>query len=190
MHIESSHRVDSARTVQPFLHDDSANENAAVYHNMNVGKLSLSLNLGCAEGRAVLDDLVGWADVLIESFSPRGRVALGLDYDRLAAINPRLVMMSSCLFGQDGPLAAYAGFGNMAAALTGFFELTGWPDRARPVRSAPTPTTSRHGSRSRRSCRPRRAAEPAAASTSTSPRPRRPSTSSRRRCSTRRLTAG
>ena len=130
VHVESSHRVDSARTVQPFLHDDSANENAAVYHNMNAGKLSLSLNLGGAEGRAVLDDLVGWADVLIESFSPRGRVALGLDYDRLAAINPRLVMMSSCLFGQDGPLAAYAGFGNMAAALTGFFEITGWPDRA------------------------------------------------------------
>jgi crotonobetainyl-CoA:carnitine CoA-transferase CaiB-like acyl-CoA transferase len=130
VHIESSHRVDSARTVQPYLHDDSDGENAAVYHNMNVGKLSLSLNLGCPEGRAVLDDLVAWSDVLVESFSPRGRRALGLEYDRLAAINPGLVMLSSCLFGQDGPVAAYAGFGNMAAGLTGFFELTGWPDRA------------------------------------------------------------
>jgi benzylsuccinate CoA-transferase BbsF subunit len=116
--------------VQPFLDDDSAGENAAVYHNMNVGKLSLSLNLGSPQGRQVLDDLVAWADVLIESFSPRGRRALGLDYARLMGINPRLVMMSSCLFGQDGPLADYAGFGNMAAGLTGFFELTGWPDRA------------------------------------------------------------
>ena len=130
IHIESSHRIDSARTVQPFLDDDSAGENAAVYHNMNAGKLSLSLNLGCDEGRHVLDDLVAWADVLIESFSPRGRLALGLDFERLSTINPRLVMMSSCLFGQDGPLADYAGFGNMAAGLTGFFELTGWPDRA------------------------------------------------------------
>lgn len=55
---------------------------------MNVGKLGLSLNLGCPEGRTVLDDLVAWADVLIESFSPRGRRALGLDYDRLAALKP------------------------------------------------------------------------------------------------------
>ena len=129
VHIESLHRVDSARTVQPFLDDDSGIENGAVYHNMNAGKLSISLNLGCTEGREVLDDLVAWADVLIESFSPRGRRSLGLDYERLSTINPRLVMMSSCLFGQDGPLADYAGFGNMAAGLTGFFHLTGWPDR-------------------------------------------------------------
>ncbi len=129
VHIESAQRVDSARTVQPYLRDISSGENAAVYHNMNVGKLSLSLNLACDEGRAVLDDLIGWADVLIESFSPRGRLALGLDDERLAEINPRLVMMSSCLFGQHGPLSGYAGFGNMAAAMTGFFELTGWADR-------------------------------------------------------------
>ena len=129
VHIESSHRIDAARTVQPFLHDDPRTENAAVYLNMNVGKLGLSLNLGCPESRPVLDDLIAWADVLIESFSPRGRRSLGLDYDRLAAINPRLIMMSSCLFGQDGPLESYAGFGQMAAALSGFFDLTGWSDR-------------------------------------------------------------
>ena len=130
VHIESSHRVDAARTVQPFLLDHTGSENAAVYLNMNVGKLGLSLNLGCPEGRTVLDDLVAWADVLIESFSPRGRRALGLDYDRLAALKPGLIMMSSCLFGQDGPLESYAGFGGMAAALSGFYDLTGWPDRA------------------------------------------------------------
>ena len=97
---------------------------------MNAGKLGLSLNLGTTEGRAVLDDLVAWADVLIESFSPRGRASLGLDYDRLRALNPRLIMLSSCLFGQDGPLQSYAGFGITGAALSGFYELTGWPDRA------------------------------------------------------------
>lgn len=130
VHVESSHRMDSARTVQPFLDDDSGSENAAVYHNMNVGKLSVSLNLGVPEGREVLDDLIGTADVFIESLSPRARAGLGLDYDRLSADHPDLIMMSSCLFGQHGPLAAYAGFGNMAAAVVGFHELTGWPDRA------------------------------------------------------------
>jgi benzylsuccinate CoA-transferase BbsF subunit len=68
--------------------------------------------------------------VFIESLSPRARAGLGLDYDRLSAGHPELVMMSTCLFGQHGPLSAYAGFGNVAAALVGFHELTGWPDRA------------------------------------------------------------
>ena len=129
VHIESSQRMDAARTVQPFLNDDGAPETAAVYLNMNAGKLGLSLNLGTAEGRVVLDDLVRWADVLIESFSPRGRASLGLDYERFRVLNPHLIMMSSCLFGQDGPLQGYAGFGVTGAALSGFYELTGWPDR-------------------------------------------------------------
>ena len=129
VHVESSRGPDSARAVQPFLDNHSLGENAAVYHNMNAGKLSISLNMGSPEGRVVLDELIAWADVVIESFSPRARHSLGLDYERLAAINPRIVMMSTCLFGQEGPMSSYAGFGNMAACLTGFFDLTGWPDR-------------------------------------------------------------
>lgn len=129
LHVESTRGPDSARAVQPFLDNIALNENAAIYHNMNAGKLSISLNMASPGGREVLDDLVAWADVVIESFSPRGRLALGLDYERLRAINPRLVMMSTCLFGQAGPMAGYAGFGNMAACLVGFFDLTGWPDR-------------------------------------------------------------
>lgn len=129
VHVESARGPDSARAVQPFLDNIALNENAAIYHNMNAGKMSLSLNMASPGGREVLDDLVAWADVLIESFSPRGRLALGLDYERLRVINPQLVMMSTCLFGQQGPMAGYAGFGNMAACLVGFFDLTGWPDR-------------------------------------------------------------
>jgi len=45
-------------------------------------------------------------------------------------LNPSLIMLSSCLMGQTGPLAKIAGFGNMAAAIAGFTNLTGWPDRA------------------------------------------------------------
>lgn len=129
VHVESTYGPDSARAVQPFLDNDGIGEKAAVYHNMNAGKLSLSLNMASPEGREVLDKLVAWADVLIESFSPRARRSLGLDFERLSAINPRLVMMSTCLFGQEGPMSSYAGFGNMAACLVGYFDLTGWPDR-------------------------------------------------------------
>ena len=47
-----------------------------------------------------------------------------------ARVNPQLVMLSTSLMGQTGPLSAFAGFGNLAGAITGFYELTGWPDRA------------------------------------------------------------
>ena len=56
--------------------------------------------------------------------------AWDLDYESLRAVNPQLVMLSTSLMGQTGPLAEFAGFGNLAGAISGFYELTGWPDRA------------------------------------------------------------
>ena len=55
--------------------------------------------------------------------------ALGLGYDVLSARNPSLVMLSSCVMGQTGPYRQFAGFGNMAASIAGFFDITGWADR-------------------------------------------------------------
>ena len=80
--------------------------------------------------RAVVHDLVRWADVVTESFSPKAMRAWGFDYESLRKVKPDLIMLSSCLMGQTGPLAKIAGFGNMAAAIAGFHNLTGWPDRA------------------------------------------------------------
>jgi crotonobetainyl-CoA:carnitine CoA-transferase CaiB-like acyl-CoA transferase len=53
----------------------------------------------------------------------------GLGYDDLLAVNPHLIMFSSSLMGQTGPMRLYAGFGTMAAAVAGFYPVTGWPDR-------------------------------------------------------------
>ncbi len=128
--IESAHHVDVARTIGPFLDDRPGNDSSGLLFNMTVGKRGITLDLSKPEARAVFDDLVRWADVLVEAFSPRGRAGLGLEYEHLAAVNPSLVMMSTCLFGQSGPLERYAGFGTMGAALSGFFHITGWPDRA------------------------------------------------------------
>ncbi len=127
--VESSVRVDAARLFQPFFDDKPSAENSALFNNVNAGKLGVTLDLGTAEGREVALDLVRWADVVCEAFSPRAMSAWGLDYASLAAVNPKLVMLSTCLMGQTGPLAMYAGFGNLAAALSGFYEITGWPDR-------------------------------------------------------------
>ncbi len=127
--VETSGHLDVARTIGPFVNDTPGNDSGGLLFNMTTGKRSISVDLGQELGRQVLDDLVRWSDVIVESFSPRGRAALNLEYDRLAALRPGLIMLSSCLFGQTGPLQRYAGFGTMGASLAGFFHLTGWPDR-------------------------------------------------------------
>src|SRR5262249_33912500 len=73
---------------------------------------------------------VRWADVVTESFAPGTMTRWSLDYPALAAVKPDLVMLSTCLMGQTGPLARFAGYGNLAAAISGFSNLGGWPDRA------------------------------------------------------------
>ena len=127
--IESSGRLDVCRTLQPFLGGKVGAENAAVFHTANVGKRMLTLDPSKPEGRQAVLDLVRWADVVCESFTPGVMRKLGLDYEVLCREKPDLIMLSTCLMGQTGPLAGFAGYGNLAAAMTGFYELTGWPDR-------------------------------------------------------------
>ena len=128
--VETTSHIDVARTIGPFVKDTPGTDASGLLFNMTAGKRSISLDLRQPAARAVLDDLVRWSDVLVESFSPRGRAALDLHYERLVQLRPDLIMLSSCLFGQSGPLQRYAGFGTMGASLAGFFHLTGWPDRA------------------------------------------------------------
>ena len=128
--IESPTRVDTARTLQPYHNNQLGPDSSGLFANCNAGKFGISLDLGNPAARAVVHDLVRWADVVTESFSPKAMRAWGFDYESLRKVNPRLIMLSSCLMGQTGPLAKIAGFGNMAAAISGFHNLTGWPDRA------------------------------------------------------------
>jgi benzylsuccinate CoA-transferase BbsF subunit len=78
----------------------------------------------------VLERLVRWADVVTESFAPGVVGRMKLDYETLRAIKPDLIMISSCLMGQTGSLKNFAGFGNLAASVTGFQLFAGWPGRA------------------------------------------------------------
>ena len=127
--IESSTRLDVCRTVAPFMNQSNDPEESALFHGANAGKLMLTLDLTKPESKDVVFDLVRWADVVCESYSPKAMKAFGLDWETLRGVNPRLIMLSTCLMGQTGPLAMYAGFGNLAAAITGFHEVAGWPDR-------------------------------------------------------------
>ena len=127
--LESTRRLDTGRTIGPFHDGQPGVEHSGFFQNVNAGKLGLTLDLSQAAGRAVAIDLVRWADVVTESFSPTAMRAWGLDYAALRQVKPDIVMVSTCLMGQSGPLAQFAGFGNLAAAISGFFSLTGWPDR-------------------------------------------------------------
>jgi len=127
--VESANKIETARTIQPFLDDQGGAENSGLYQNMNAGKLGLTLDLTKPEARDVVLDLVRWADVVCESFSPKAMRAWGLGYEDLRQVKPDLIMASSCLFGQTGPLSSLAGYGTMGASLSGFYDMTGWPDR-------------------------------------------------------------
>ena len=128
--VESANRIETARGIGPF-HDNTAGpDHSALFGNMNVNKLGLSLNLATSEAREVLLDLIKWCDVLAESFSPRAMRAWGMDYESLRAIKPELIMLSTCLFGQAGPLSRVAGFGTMGAAIGGYIALAGNPGGA------------------------------------------------------------
>jgi crotonobetainyl-CoA:carnitine CoA-transferase CaiB-like acyl-CoA transferase len=127
--IETERRVDVIRASGPFLPDRGGIEDTALWHLIGAGKHSVQLDLGTERGREVARDLARWADVVTESFTPGALDALGLGFETLQADNPDLVMVSSSLMGQRGPLAQFAGFGNLAASIAGFTEITGWPDR-------------------------------------------------------------
>lgn len=127
--IQSRRRADPIHAVSPFVEGVAGPGRSVSAQVAGAGKLSLGLDLTHEGARAVIDDLVGWADLVVESFAPGALGRLGLGYDDLREIRPDLVMASTCLMGQTGPLARLAGYGTMAAALAGFGELVGWPDR-------------------------------------------------------------
>ena len=91
-------------------------------------KRTVTLNLGQADGAAVLLELVRTADVLIENFRPGTLERWGLGPDALLAANPALVIARVTAFGQFGPYSARPGFGSLAEAMSGFAALTGEPD--------------------------------------------------------------
>jgi len=95
--------------------------------NMNRNKRSLTLNLKTEAGRELFKRLVADADVLLENYRPGAMRRLGLGYDELARINPRLVYTSISGFGQNGPWADRPGFDLMAQAMSGVMSVTGYP---------------------------------------------------------------
>lgn len=126
--IETPGTGDESRLLGPRVGEESA-----MFLGLNRGKESIVVDLQTTGGRAVLQDLVRRADVVIENFRPGVAGRLGLDYPTLKALNPRVVACSISGYGQDGPGAGRPAYDVIVQALGGGMSLTGEPDRP-PVR--------------------------------------------------------
>ena len=105
----------------------------ADFQNLHRNKRSLTLNLKPAEGRALFLRLVEGADVVVENFRPDVKHRLGIDYEALRAVNPRIVLASISGFGQDGPYKGRPGFDQIAQGMGGPMSITGEAGRG-PMR--------------------------------------------------------
>jgi crotonobetainyl-CoA:carnitine CoA-transferase CaiB-like acyl-CoA transferase len=105
---------------------------AAQYRERN--KLGITLDLKHPRGADLFKRLVERADVVGENFSVGTMDRLGLGYDLLARVNPRLIYASITAFGQDGPYAPQRGYDILAQAISGYMSITGFPENA-PTRS-------------------------------------------------------
>ncbi len=127
--VESSAHVDPSRSLPPYYRGVAGSGNSAVYETCNAGKLGLAVDLSTEQGRRIVRELADWSDVVVESYAPGRMARWGLDYVALSADRDDLVMVSSSLMGQTGRHCQLAGFGNVGAALSGFQDIVGWPDR-------------------------------------------------------------
>jgi crotonobetainyl-CoA:carnitine CoA-transferase CaiB-like acyl-CoA transferase len=103
------------------------------FQNLHRNKRSMTLNLKSPEGVAVLKKMAAKADVVVENFRPDVKKRLGIDYEALSAVNPRLIYASISGFGQDGPYANRPGFDQIAQGMGGLMSITGLPGQG-PVR--------------------------------------------------------
>ena len=122
--IEAPGGNDDRYTV-PVAEDGSG----AMFMQMNRAKRGLTLTPGSPEGREIVRRLVETADVVIANLPHDALVKLGLDYDSLAAINPRIILATASAFGSEGPLANHVGFDAVGQAMSGTVHLTGTPDQ-------------------------------------------------------------
>ena len=102
--------------------------------NLHRNKRSMTLNLKLPEGRDVFARLAKTADVVVENYRPDVKYRLGIDYESLDRINPRIVLASISGFGQDGPYRERPGFDQIAQGMSGLMSVTGAPGQG-PMRA-------------------------------------------------------
>ena len=106
----------------------------ADFQNLHRNKRSITLNLKLPEGRDIFKRLAKKSDVVVENYRPDVKYRLGVDYESLKAINPRIILASISGFGQDGPYVSRPGFDQIAQGMSGLMSVTGEPGKG-PMRT-------------------------------------------------------
>jgi crotonobetainyl-CoA:carnitine CoA-transferase CaiB-like acyl-CoA transferase len=127
--VESQARLDHARvhslTGGSFGHDI---DGSPVFNDLNLGKRSLRLNLREEGARELVRKLVAKSDIVLQNMRPGVLDRMGLGYEALSAVNPKVVMASSSAVGATGPEKSYAGYAPTFACLSGIVNISGHPD--------------------------------------------------------------
>lgn len=127
--IESRQRLDSSRKGSITLgksFDDL--ESSPVFNNINLNKLSVTLNLSHPKGAELAKRIVGVSDVAAQNMRPGALDRLGLSYEVLSQVKPDIIMLSSSAYGATGPFREYSGFAHHFSAFSGLASMTGYPD--------------------------------------------------------------
>jgi crotonobetainyl-CoA:carnitine CoA-transferase CaiB-like acyl-CoA transferase len=127
--VESTRVVDGVRPYPPYKDNIPGVNRGGYFHNYNCNKLGVTLNMRHPRGIEIARKIVMWSDVVAESFSPGIMASLGLGYEDIRRMKPEIIMISLSSKGQTGPQARLPAVGLHLAALSGFINLTGWPDR-------------------------------------------------------------
>ena len=118
-----------------FPHDEPHPEKSALFLHLNTNKRGITLNLKNSAGKELFTELVRQVDVVVENFHPRVMPGLGLTYETLEKLNPRLVMTSISNFGQTGPYRDYKAQDILIYAMGGPMHQTGVAERE-PIKMA------------------------------------------------------
>ena len=127
--VERPGEGDPARKMGPFFKDEPHPEKSGLFLHLNTNKRGITLNLNSDWGKKVIKELVKDVDILVENFSPGVMARLGLEYEVLEKVNPRLVMTSISNFGQTGPYRDFKAADIVEYALGGPMYSTGIPER-------------------------------------------------------------
>jgi CoA:oxalate CoA-transferase len=130
--VEHPGDPDYARTFPPFVGPDDA-QLSAFFTQYNRNKLGITLNFKSDDGKALLKKLIRNTDILVENFRPGTMDKLGLGYEVLQQINPRLIYTAISGFGRTGPNSSKPAYDNTGQAAGGLWSMNGYPDMP-PVR--------------------------------------------------------
>lgn len=122
--VEMPGTGDETRQFEPRLPGGQS----GYFFAFNRSKKSITLNLKSERARQLARDLAAQADLVVENFLPGAMTKMGLGYEALSVLNPRLVYISNTGFGQTGPYRDRKGYDTIFQALSGIMALTGYPD--------------------------------------------------------------